>query len=154
MFQSIKFAGLTAVAAFSAMTMMPQAAAAQTPVCVPVISQAVVRVPPGKPKMMAGYFRLDNPCRKAVVLNAARSAKFGEVSIHETVERDGMARMRYVPSLVIAAGDRVLFQPGGLHLMMMKPRAAVAIGTRIPVRLSGPGWSQQVLFEVRGMSAD
>ncbi|MEF2147089.1 copper chaperone PCu(A)C [Aquilutibacter rugosus] len=130
----------------------PQTAQAGLPACVPKVSQAVVRVPPGKPRMMAGYFQLDNGCRNAIVLNTVRSSDFGEVSIHETVERENVARMRYVPALTVAPGDRVVFRPGGLHLMLMKPKTNLKIGSRIPIRMSGPGWSLQVMFDVKGMA--
>jgi copper(I)-binding protein len=41
--------------------------------------------------------------------------------MHETVIEDGIARMREIPVLEIAAGETVVFERGGKHLMLMQP---------------------------------
>lgn len=120
--------------------------------CAPTISDAVIRMPPGKPRMMAGYFSIENTCDKAIVLNKVRSASFGDSQMHQTVVSGGVARMRFLPSMTIAKGDRAVFRAGGLHLMMMKPKATIQPGQRITVRLSGPGWSRSVPFVVQSMT--
>ena len=122
--------------------------------CKPVVSDAVLRVAPGGMGMAAGYFRIDNPCSSAVVLNRAASPAFRSVSIHQTVSVDGVSRMRALPSMTLARGDRALFAPGGLHIMFMQAsRALPPVGSRVPVTLSGPGWSVTTSFVVRSATS-
>lgn len=39
-------------------------------------------------------------------------------TIHRTMMEDGMMKMRHVGSMTIDAGDRLEFEPGGLHIML------------------------------------
>ena len=121
--------------------------------CKPVVSDAVLRVAPGGMGMAAGYFRIENPCSSAVVLNRAASPAFRSVSIHQTVSVDGVSRMRALPSMTLARGDRALFTPGGLHIMFMQAARALPVGSRVPVTLSGPGWSLTTSFVVRSAAS-
>ena len=41
--------------------------------------------------------------------------------MHETIVEDGIARMREIPVLDIAAGETLAFERGGRHLMLMQP---------------------------------
>lgn len=121
--------------------------------CKPVVSDAVLRVAPGGMGMAAGYFRIENPCSSAVVLNRAASPAFRSVSIHQTVSVGGVSRMRALPSMTLARGDRALFTPGGLHIMFMQASRALPVGSRVPVTLSGPGWSLTTSFVVRSAAS-
>jgi len=71
-----------------------------------------------------------------VVVVAAGSKAFGDVSLHETTLVDGVSRMRAVERLPIAAGATVELKPGGLHLMLMQPEVALKAGAQLPLRLS------------------
>lgn len=86
--------------------------------------------------MAAGYGQIRNDCREAVVVVAAGSKAFGDVSLHETTLVDGVSRMRAVERLPIAAGATVALKPGGLHLMLMQPEVALKEGAQLPLRLS------------------
>lgn len=86
--------------------------------------------------MAAGYGKIRNDCREAVVVVAAGSKAFGDVSLHETTLVDGVSRMRAVERLPIAAGATVALKPGGLHLMLMQPEVALKEGAQLPLRLS------------------
>jgi copper(I)-binding protein len=58
--------------------------------------------------------------------------------------------MRHVEALEVPAGGEVTLAPGGLHLMLMRPRAAVEAGGAIEVELSlGDGRTLRADFEVR-----
>lgn len=110
---------------------------AQTPApaCV-TIQDGWVRLPPGAMPMAAGYARIRNDCRDQVVVTAAGSRAFGEVSLHETSLVQGVSRMREVARLPIAAGASVELKPGGLHLMLMQPEVLLKEGVQLPLRLS------------------
>ena len=95
-----------------------------------------LRLPPAAMPMAAGYGRIRNDCREAVVVIAAGSKAFGDVSLHETTLVDGVSRMRAVERLPIAAGATVELKPGGLHLMLLQPEVALKEGAQLPLRLS------------------
>ncbi len=86
--------------------------------------------------MAAGYARIRNDCPGEVVVVAAGSRAFAEVSLHETTLVQGVSRMREVARLPIAAGASVELKPGGLHLMLMQPQVALTEGMPLPLRLS------------------
>jgi len=70
----------------------------------------------------AAYLRLNNPSEKAIELLAVsvddETAQM--VEIHNTVVEDNMMRMKHLEDgVVIAAGETLSFQPGGMHLMLM-----------------------------------
>jgi len=94
-----------------------------------------IRMPPAPRPMLAGFGRIANRCKDAQELVAVRSPRFGEVSLHETNMVDGVSRMREIERLPIAAGGQAVLQPGGLHLMLMQPDAALAEGERVPLML-------------------
>lgn len=54
-------------------------------------------------------------------------------SLHKTVEEDGMVRMLPVPNLEIAPTSWIVFEPGGLHVMLMGLRAPIEAGSRFPL---------------------
>lgn len=111
------------------------AASAAEPACVS-LEQGWVRLPPPGVPMAAGYGVIRNGCRAPVVVVAAGSKAFGDVSLHETTLVDGVSRMRAVEKLPIAPGASVELKPGGLHLMLMQPEVALGAGKELPLRLS------------------
>lgn len=113
-------------------------AVADAPACVS-LRDGWVRLPPGAMPMAAGYGRIRNDCRETVVVIAAGSKAFGDVSLHETTLVDGISRMRAVERLPIAPGATVELRPGGLHLMLMQPEVALKEGAQLPLRLSLEG---------------
>lgn len=110
-------------------------AMAAEPTCVSV-REGWVRLPPGAMPMAAGYAKIHNGCRTAVVVVGAGSKAFGDVSLHETTLVDGVSRMRAVERLPVAAGATVALKPGGLHLMLMQPEVPLSDGKVLPLRLS------------------
>ncbi|WMJ68314.1 copper chaperone PCu(A)C [Stenotrophomonas sp. 24(2023)] len=104
------------------------------------VEQGWVRLPPsaGMP-MTAGYGLIHNGCAKAVAITGARSARFADVSLHETTIVDGVSRMRAVERLPLAPGARAELKPGGLHLMLMEGKGALKEGEAVPLQLQLEG---------------
>jgi len=100
-----------------------------------VVEDGWIRLPPAPRPMLAGFGRMANRCKDARVVVAASSPRFGEVSLHETRTVDGVSRMREVERLPVAPGAEAVLQPGGLHLMLMRPDAELAEGERVPLVL-------------------
>lgn len=111
-------------------------AVASAPGCVRECSRVVdgwVRAGPPSMPMMAGFGRIENGCDLPVAVVSAQSTQFEAVELHETRIVDGVSRMRAVPRLEIAAGGAATLVPGGLHLMLMRPRAPLAPGARVEI---------------------
>lgn len=105
--------------------------------------------PPGTP-MLAGYAVLHNTGDAPVRVIGASSEAFGMVEIHRTVEIDGVSRMRPAGALEIAPGGNVTLEPGGLHLMLMRPQRDLAEGGKVKIQLDVSGASPvEAEFAVR-----
>jgi periplasmic copper chaperone A len=89
--------------------------------------------PPGR--MMAGFMTLSNHGDVPIVLVDARSPLFERVEIHTMIMDDGVMRMRRLEHLTIEPGQSVSLEPGGKHLMLMRPRESLAQGDEIPLTL-------------------
>lgn len=107
-------------------------------------------MPPGKMPMMAGFGRIVNPCPMPAKIVSVRSPSFGSVELHETRLIEGVSRMRPVPELRLAPDGSAVLKPGGLHLMLMRPTAALKPGSRVVIEFVLAG-GDRVLgeFEVR-----
>lgn len=119
--------------------------------CAPQVRDGWVRMPPGDMPMMAGFGRIENRCPTPVTIVSASSPAFGDTSLHETRIVDGVSRMRAVPDLRIAPDDAAVLKPGGLHLMLMQPRAPLKAGSRVAIEFRlQDGRTLLGEFEVRG----
>ncbi len=101
---------------------------AQAPAADVAVSQAWIRPAPPTAPVRAGYAVLQNHGTTEVVIDAAYSEAFGAIEIHEMHDVDGVMRMRRVPRLVLDAGGAAHLKPGGLHLMLFRPAAALGEG--------------------------
>ena len=93
-----------------------------------MIEGAWIRAAPPGAHMRAGYATLRNGGDAPLVVRGARSDAFGEVSMHSTQIEDGIARMRELPEITLAPGERVVLEPGGKHLMLMRPARELELG--------------------------
>jgi hypothetical protein len=118
--------------------------------CLPKAGEGWIRLPPVAMPMMAGFVRIENPCAQAVVIVSAESLSFGEVSVHETTEVDGVNKMREVQQLRVEPGKAVELKPGGMHLMLYQPYEALKEGDEAVIALKlQDGRSIPVTFSVR-----
>ncbi len=72
-------------------------------------------------QMTAAYFTLTNNTTQPIKITRVTSPEFESVEMHESVLEDGMTRMYALGDLTILAGAIVNFEPGGKHLMLMRP---------------------------------
>jgi copper(I)-binding protein len=86
-----------------------------------VASDVVVSKPKPGMNMAAGYLTLSNNTSQAIIITRVESAQFESVEMHESVIEDGMARMYALDDITVLAKSSVVFQPGGKHLMLMRP---------------------------------
>jgi hypothetical protein len=86
-----------------------------------VAADVVVRPPMPGMQMTAGYLTLRNNSDDEITIDRVTSPQFGRVEMHETLIEDGVSRMQALPAVVLAPGAQVEFEPGGKHLMLMRP---------------------------------
>ena len=101
-----------------------------------LVTDATVReMLPGR-SMTAGYFSISNSGTVDAELISASSPQFGSIELHQHSHKDGMMKMQQVSSVLVAAGQSLDFQPGGLHLMLFDAKASVEVGQKIPLVLT------------------
>lgn len=134
---------------------LPSAAVfAQAGPCAPQLREGWVRLPPASMPMMAGFGRIQNDCAVPATVVAASSPAFASVELHQTRVVDGVSRMRHVPELRIAPGDAAVLEPGGLHLMLMRPHAPLEEGDKLVIELElSDGRKLRAEFEARSPKA-
>jgi len=86
-----------------------------------VASDVVVSKPRPGMNMAAGYLTLRNNTSQPIIITHVASPQFESVEMHESVIEDGMARMYALGDMRVLAKSSVVFQPGGKHLMLMRP---------------------------------
>lgn len=107
-------------------------AADPAPAAAPEVTVARIVLPPPGAPMAAGYFELTNRGPSALELRGVSSTAFASIEMHETVEEQGLSRMRAIDSAKVAPGETLRFEPGGKHLMLMDPK----LGDPAPPTLS------------------
>ncbi len=100
-----------------------------------VITESWVREGPPTAAVLAGYMRIHNPGDKDIVIHGAESPQFALVEIHRTEVVEGVARMVLQDQLVVPAGESIVLEPGGLHLMLIQPDKPLRQGDNIRIGL-------------------
>ena len=133
------------------MALVAYAVMAQTPAL--IVLDAWVREVPGS-DVAAAYLTLRNPTTKPITVVGMESSLAEHVMIHETKTVSGQSQMRPHEQLVIAPGETVKFEPGGLHVMLMGMTQPVAVGKSVPlVLLLADGTKVRAAAVVRPLSA-
>jgi periplasmic copper chaperone A len=83
----------------------------------------------------AAYMTIRNRSEESDRLVSASSPAAGAVELHQTVEEDGMTRMRRVDGIDIQADDTVRLEPGGLHVMLIDVSRRSVRGDSVELRL-------------------
>lgn len=117
---------------FCALALLPFAVAAGQPSL--SIRDAWVRAAPPGVAMLAGYGQIINEGAQPRILVAVESPDFASVSVHESFVENGLSKMRPAGKLTIPAGERLVLAPGGYHLMLMHPHAALHAGDTVQLR--------------------
>lgn len=109
------------------------------------ISNAWIKNLPPVVPMRAGYMLIENNNNIAYRIVGIQSEVFTAIDIHETVEKNGMMSMQPVSALTIEANTSVELAPGGMHLMMMRPKQVLKPGDRVSISLEFDDGSTQIL---------
>lgn len=114
--------------------------AAARPAALAIRDPLIRPTAPGQP-VTAAYMTLFNPTARPLRLTGVTCACAASVAPHESREAGGLMQMRPMGAVVIQPRGRVIFAPGGLHLMVMGLRRPVKAGEVVPMRLSFEGLS-------------
>jgi len=114
-----------------AVLLLPLTATARD--CAPQVKDGWIRLLPGGMPMQAGFGRIENRCPMPATIVSASSPAYAGVELHESRVVDGVNRMRAVPELRIAPDSAAVLQPGGLHLMLIRPTATLKPGSRVAI---------------------
>jgi copper(I)-binding protein len=98
--------------------------------------------------MTAGYLTISNPTDKDIELVEVRSEDFESIELHVTVTEEGVAKMRREDSVIVPAGGRVEFAPGGRHLMLFGQARPLSEGDSVQLVLGLADGT-----ELRGMAS-
>ena len=80
----------------------------------------ITRPMPGM-TMSAGYLTLTNNSEETITITRVSSPNYASVELHESVVENGVARMRPLEKIEMPAGTGTILEPGGKHLMLMRP---------------------------------
>jgi len=98
----------------------------------------------------AAYMAITSPVADELVAAAVDPSIAGTVEIHEVALDDGMMRMREVAGIALPAGETVMLEPGGFHLMLLDMPAVLPVGTTVEIILTfASGATRTVSAEVR-----
>jgi copper(I)-binding protein len=81
------------------------------------------------------YLTLENSDTADVHLVRVVSPLSASAELHETMDHGGMAHMTPRPDVLIARGATVAMRPGGLHVMLVGLKRALAVGDSVPLSL-------------------
>jgi len=113
---------------------------------------AYVRLPPPVADTAAGYVTLRNHDGKDAVLVGASSPVAEGTEVHGLSVTDGMMYMQQVMKVKVPAQGRIEFRPGGMHIMLIGLKRALAAGQDVPITLKfADGSSLAFEAEVRDM---
>lgn len=97
---------------------------------------AWIPLAPPKAKIMAGYLTIENPTRNTIEILDVSSPDFANVMIHETIIKDGISHMKMRDKLLLSPGEEVVFERGGLHLMLMYKKRVFKEGDTVKLNFS------------------
>lgn len=90
---------------------------------------------PGMP-MGAVYAQIENTGAEDLSLLSIKVEVARLAELHESVEIDGMMRMREITPFVVQAGQTVELKPAGKHFMLMGLKRALTEGESIELRVT------------------
>jgi copper(I)-binding protein len=97
---------------------------------------AWVRATPPNAKVAGAFLSIENTGKSADRLISASTSLADSAEIHEMKMQGDMMQMRQLSEgLTIPAKQTVTLKPGGLHLMLIAPKQAIAEGQKVKITL-------------------
>ena len=84
----------------------------------------------------AAYFSYTNSLQKADTVLAVNTGFSGMAQIHESYEtEEGMMGMRERLGLIVQPGEEIVFEQGGLHVMLMGLNQDLNVGDSVTINI-------------------
>ena len=83
----------------------------------------------------AGYMTINNTSHHPDRMISASTSVAGRTELHTVLTEDGLAKMREVNAIDIAANSMAKFSPNGFHVMFLQMKQPFKEGETIPVTL-------------------
>ncbi|MDA0240387.1 MAG: copper chaperone PCu(A)C [Proteobacteria bacterium] len=83
----------------------------------------------------AVYLTVVNKTSNADRLVGVKTNAANRAQLHTHILTDGIARMRRVDGIPLKAGGTIKMKPGGFHVMLMRPAAAIKEGAHFALTL-------------------
>jgi len=99
-------------------------------------TEAWARATPPGTDVGAAYVTIENQTDTGDRLLGITSPVAAKIEIHETVEEDGVARMRPIEDACLTAGSALAMRPGGTHLMLTGLKAPLKEGDVLTLTLT------------------
>lgn len=90
--------------------------------------------PPGV-SVHAGYFTIKNLSDLPIAISGFESPVYQSLRLHQSKQENGMMEMVEQDVLTLKPNERVLLEPGGMHLMLYGPTRPLAVGESVPMTL-------------------
>ncbi len=101
-----------------------------------VFADAWIAEAPPVSKVMVAYMTVKNTGSKAIEIIRAESDLYSSIEFHETIHKDGMARMIRHDSLNISANNKLELKRGGPHLMLFNPTKRLKAGDTVNIKFT------------------
>ncbi len=100
-----------------------------------VVQQPWARATPKGAKTGAAYMTLKNNGASVDRLMSATTPVADQVQFHKETEDNGVSRMREVRNVELAPGDKIVFKPGEMHMMLVGLKQPLIEGETLPLTL-------------------
>lgn len=100
------------------------------------ITDAFVPLAPKGVMVHAAYMDITNTGDTARSMIGVTAPDYAMAHIHQSMEKDGVATMTAMHQLDIKPGQTVTLEPGGLHVMLMKPKTPLELGQTILLKVA------------------
>jgi len=119
------------------------------------VDAAWVRAAPPTVTVMAAYMTIRNTTSEKVTLRSITSPQFEKVEMHRSRITDGIMRMQRLDTIEIPPRSQITLAPGGIHLMLVRPRHVLRPGDRVSLVLDfDSGRSYPITAPVREASLE
>ncbi len=99
------------------------------------VEQPWARASIGTARPAAAYLTLVNTGGGMARLVGVESPVAGRAEAHRTIKQGEVMRMEPTVNIELPAGGRVVFEPGGLHIMLMDLKQSLKKGENFPMTL-------------------
>ncbi|MAN47717.1 MAG: hypothetical protein CMF04_16190 [Hyphomonas sp.] len=111
----------------------PATGSAQNELSTVRVEQPWARASIGASRPAVAYLTLINEGEDPVRIVGFEAPVAGQAEPHRTVAENGMMRMQPAGTLDVPAGERIVLEPGGLHLMLMDLAEPLEEGESFPL---------------------